>query len=53
MLQALYHPHNYYLLHLDLATLAEEWGKLARYVKEEAVFKEAKNVFMVEKPNLV
>jgi len=52
-LQALYHPHNYYLLHLDLAAPAEERAKLARYVKEEPVFNEAKNVFMVEKPNLV
>jgi len=52
-LQAVYHPHNYYVLHLDLAAPAEERGELARYVKEEPMFAEVKNVFVVAKPNLV
>jgi hypothetical protein len=52
-LQALYHPHNYYLLHLDLEAPVRERVELARYVKKEPVFEEVKNVFVVGKSNLV
>uniref|UniRef100_A0A7I4CWP7 BGGP Beta-1-3-galactosyl-O-glycosyl-glycoprotein n=1 Tax=Physcomitrium patens TaxID=3218 RepID=A0A7I4CWP7_PHYPA len=53
MLQALYHPHNYYLLHLDRESSEDERKNLDRYVKHEQVFQEAGNVYMVAKPNLV
>ena len=53
LLQALYHPHNYYLLHLDFEAPEYERVELARYVKKEAVFQEASNVFVVGKANLV
>lgn len=52
-LQAVYHPHNYYLLHLDLAATVQERVELAQYVKQEPVFQEVKNVFVVAKANLV
>ncbi|XP_024400648.1 beta-glucuronosyltransferase GlcAT14B [Physcomitrium patens] len=52
-LQALYHPHNYYLLHLDLEAPEKERMDLAVYVKHEPVFQEAGNVFVVGKANLV
>lgn len=53
LLQALYHPHNYYLLHLDLEAPEHERVGLARFVKNEPVFQEADNVFVVGKANLV
>lgn len=52
-LLALYHPHNYYLLHLDLAASARERVELARFVKNQPVFEAVKNVFVVGKANLV
>ena len=52
-LQALYHPRNYYLLHLDLEAPSRERVDLARYVKKEVVFQEAGNVYVVGKANLV
>lgn len=52
-LQALYHPHNYYVLHLDLEAPARERVELARYVKKEPVYVEVKNVLVVGKANLV
>lgn len=51
--QALYHPRNYYLLHLDLEAPPRERVELARYVRNEVVFKEAGNVYVVGKANLV
>ena len=52
-LQALYHPHNYYLLHLDLEAPIRERVELARYVRKEPMYEEVKNVFVVGKANLV
>lgn len=52
-LQALYHPRNYYLLHLDLEAPPRERLDLARYVKNEIVFQENGNVYVVGKANLV
>lgn len=52
-LQALYHPHNYYLLHLDREAPESERLDLSRYLDSEPVFLEAKNVFVVAKANLV
>ncbi|KAL8484031.1 hypothetical protein ACS0TY_026649 [Phlomoides rotata] len=44
LLQALYHPRNYYLLHLDLETSEAERLELAKYVKSKAVIRGFKNV---------
>ena len=52
-LQALYHPRNYYLLHLDLAAPTRERINLARYVKSEVTFQRNGNVYVVGKANLV
>ncbi|CAL5351274.1 hypothetical protein CsSME_00038595 [Camellia sinensis var. sinensis] len=53
LLQAAYHPRNYYLLHLDLGASAAERLELARDVKSEAVVGEFGNVMVVGKANLV
>lgn len=52
-LQALYHPNNYYLLHLDREAPESERGHLDQYLRSEPVFQEAQNVFVVGKANLV
>eukprot|EP01018_Ginkgo_biloba_P020444 Gb_10584 [translate_table: standard] len=52
-LQALYHPRNHYLLHLDLEAPPRERLDLAKFVKLEATFVEANNVHVVGKANLV
>lgn len=50
LLQAVYHPRNYYLLHLDLDAPDAERIELAKYVRSEAIMK---NVMVIGKPNLV
>jgi len=53
VLQAIYHPRNYYLLHLDLEASSEERIELAKYVKSEKVFGVFGNVMVVGKGDLV
>jgi len=53
VLQAVYHPRNYYLLHLDLEASDEERLELAKYVKFEPVFAAFGNVMVVGKADLV
>uniref|UniRef100_A0A5B6ZD95 Putative xylosyltransferase n=1 Tax=Davidia involucrata TaxID=16924 RepID=A0A5B6ZD95_DAVIN len=53
VLQAVYHPRNYYLLHLDVEAWDTERLELAKYVKSEAVIRKFKNVMVVGKANLV
>lgn len=53
LLQALYHPRNYYVLHLDLEASDAERLELAKYVKSEALIGRFKNVMVVGKGNLV
>ncbi|AES87158.1 putative glucuronosyltransferase [Medicago truncatula] len=53
VLQAIYHPRNYYLLHLDLEASSEERVELAKYVKSEKVFGVFGNVMVVGKGDLV
>ncbi|TKY63271.1 Xylosyltransferase 2 [Spatholobus suberectus] len=53
VLQAVYHPRNYYLLHLDLEASDAERLELAKYVKSESVFAAFGNVMVVGKPDLV
>lgn len=53
LLQALYHPHNKYMLHLDLVANASEKIDLAQYVHNEQLFRTYGNVDMIGKGNLV
>lgn len=53
VLQAVYHPRNFYLLHLDLEASDTERLEVAKYVKSEVVFREFRNVMVVGKANLV
>ncbi|OVA06245.1 Glycosyl transferase [Macleaya cordata] len=53
VLQAVYHPWNYYLLHLDLEASSNERLELAKYVKFEPVLRKFDNVRVVGKANVV
>ncbi|XP_047252128.1 beta-glucuronosyltransferase GlcAT14C isoform X2 [Capsicum annuum] len=53
LLQAVYHPRNYYLLNLDLEALDSERLELAKYVKLDVVMREFGNVKVVGKSDLV
>ncbi|KAK1306917.1 hypothetical protein QJS10_CPA10g00342 [Acorus calamus] len=52
-LKALYHPLNFYAVHLDLESPAAERLELARFVREEPVFVRFGNVRVVTRANLV
>lgn len=52
-LLALYHPGNYYLIHLDFGALKSEHLALADFVAKEPVFGQVGNVWIVGKQNLV
>lgn len=52
-LQALYHPHNTYVVHLDLEASPEERLDLQKHVKGHWVYNKFKNVRMITKANLV
>ncbi|CAA2987885.1 beta-glucuronosyltransferase 14B-like [Olea europaea subsp. europaea] len=52
-LQALYHPHNQYVVHLDAESSAQERLDLHSYVKTHPIFGKFKNVRMITKANLV
>ncbi|CAA6665709.1 unnamed protein product [Spirodela intermedia] len=52
-LQALYHPRNQYIIHMDLKSPAAERMELAIRLKEEPVFAKMGNVHMITKANMV
>ncbi|KAF6151403.1 hypothetical protein GIB67_020627 [Kingdonia uniflora] len=52
-LQALYHPLNSYVVHLDLESPPKERADLHEYVINHPVFVKVGNVFMITKANLV
>lgn len=52
-LQAIYHPRNQYILHLDLEAPPREKIDLAMYVKGDSVFSVVENVRVIAKGNLV
>ncbi|PKU85902.1 beta-glucuronosyltransferase GlcAT14B-like [Dendrobium catenatum] len=52
-LQAIYHPRNQYILHLDLEAPPRERIELAMYVKGDSVFSVIDNVRVIAKGNLV
>lgn len=53
LLRALYHPANYYLIHLEADAEESEHKEIARFVSSEPVFSQVGNVWIVGKPNLV
>ncbi|XP_059302717.1 beta-glucuronosyltransferase GlcAT14B-like isoform X2 [Lycium ferocissimum] len=52
-LKSLYHPWNYYVVHLDLKSSAEERLELASRVAKEPVFVKIGNVYVIKKANMV
>ncbi|XP_059646466.1 beta-glucuronosyltransferase GlcAT14A [Cornus florida] len=52
-LRALYHPGNYYLIHMDYGAPESEHLEMAKFVSGEPVFSQVGNVWIVGKPNLV
>lgn len=52
-LEALYHPRNSYVVHLDLESSPEERADLWNYLHEHPVFTRFGNVKMITKANLV
>uniref|UniRef100_A0A7N0V2J3 Uncharacterized protein n=1 Tax=Kalanchoe fedtschenkoi TaxID=63787 RepID=A0A7N0V2J3_KALFE len=52
-LQALYHPSNQYVVHLDLESSEQERMDLQMYVGEDVTFRRFGNVKMIKKANLV
>ncbi|MED6170917.1 hypothetical protein PIB30_035788 [Stylosanthes scabra] len=53
LMKVLYHPGNYYLIHMDYGAPQTEHKKVAEFVANEPVFGEVGNVWVVGKPNLV
>lgn len=52
-LQAVYHPRNQYVLHLDLEAPPRERMELAMSVKSDPTFREMENVRVMSQSNLV
>lgn len=52
-LQAIYHPRNQYILHMDLEALTHEMLDLTMSVKNDPIFREKDNVYVIEKSNMV
>lgn len=52
-LQALYHPRNYYVVHLDLESSIQERLELASRVEKDPIFAQVGNVYMITKANMV
>ncbi|KAM7263522.1 hypothetical protein ACFE04_001205 [Oxalis oulophora] len=53
LLQAVYHPRNYYVIHIDSDASDDERIDLAKYVKSENVMRECGNVMVIGNANLV
>ncbi|GAB4832176.1 Beta-glucuronosyltransferase GlcAT14A [Ancistrocladus abbreviatus] len=52
-LLALYHPHNHYVVHLDLESSADERLDLRNFVEGHHLFRKFRNVRMIKKANLI
>ncbi|XP_021722828.1 beta-glucuronosyltransferase GlcAT14B-like [Chenopodium quinoa] len=52
-LQALYHPRNKYIVHLDLESSVEERLSLAARIDNDTLFSTVGNVHMITKANMV
>ncbi|XAR69547.1 hypothetical protein NMG60_11001178 [Bertholletia excelsa] len=53
VLLALYHPGNYYLIHIDYDAPQSEHKRVADFISSVPVFGQVDNVWIVGKPNLV
>ncbi|XP_057531210.1 beta-glucuronosyltransferase GlcAT14B-like [Amaranthus tricolor] len=53
VLQAVYHPRNQYIVHLDLESPLEERLKLAAQIDSDPLFVSVGNVHMITKANIV
>lgn len=53
ILQAIYHPHNVYVVHLDSAASPVEHRQLFDYIGGHAVFSDIGNVKMIKNPDRV
>uniref|UniRef100_A0A7C8YLK6 Glucuronosyltransferase n=1 Tax=Opuntia streptacantha TaxID=393608 RepID=A0A7C8YLK6_OPUST len=53
LFQAVYHPRNYYVLHLDLDASDEERLKLAKFVKSTMAVRHFRNAMVVGKADLI
>ncbi|KAJ1409134.1 Glycosyl transferase, family 14 [Sesbania bispinosa] len=53
LLRVLYHPGNYYLIHMDYGAPEAEHRDVAEYVANDPVYGQVGNVWVVGKPNLV
>ncbi|KAJ1393259.1 Glycosyl transferase, family 14 [Sesbania bispinosa] len=53
LLRALYHPGNYYLIHMDHGAPESEYKDVVEYVTSDSVFGQVGNVWIVGKRNLV
>jgi len=49
----MYHPHNRYVVHLDLESSAKERADLFEFVMNHELFKRFENVKMITKANLI
>ncbi|CAI9088667.1 OLC1v1023067C1 [Oldenlandia corymbosa var. corymbosa] len=52
-LQSLYHPWNYYVVHLELGSTLEERLELASRIDKDPIFNKVQNVLMITKANMV
>ncbi|KAL4571767.1 hypothetical protein LXL04_018532 [Taraxacum kok-saghyz] len=52
-IHALYHPGNFYLIHLEREATEDEHREIARFVTDNQVFQLVGNVMIVGKPNRV
>lgn len=52
-LQAIYHPRNQYILHMDLEALPHEMLDFTTSVKKDPMFRKIDNVYVMEKSNMV
>lgn len=53
LLRVLYHPGNYYFIHMDYGAPEAEHKDLAEHVASDPVYGQVGNVWVVGKPNLV
>lgn len=53
LMLALYHPGNYYLIHIDAGAPQSDQQEIARFVSSNGVFRQVGNVWIVEKGNIV
>lgn len=52
-LRSMYHPWNYYVVHLDLESNVQERLELALRLKKDEIYTQVGNVYMISKANMV